>query len=663
VITLLSQNILFDAITWIAASLSIAGLLRYRFKSVAPEALLLIAAAYLVIGVGVLPILVTLAFISSAVLVGQALYRLLKIEDPPNDSIPQSLALGAAAYLLVWSVLIDYPVNQRWLHACLILAPLVIGGFKCRKAWIPSLAKYRINLQNQLQKLTYWPYVLSLLIICWALRYAFMPTVGHDDNVLHLRLWTGLVHHGFFDYDLKNEIWSLAPNLVDTAHAVLSLVAGRDARSAINLVLGIILCLEVLRMLALSSAAAGIRLLILVLFVSTPLFAYQLTTLQTELMLAVLLVAGSNIALRLRSWHDLVGFVALMAVGAIAVTTKLPGVFIAMSLVLIGLAQVALNKSQNVVRRPCFSWRIAVLLFGLALLAALPYVRAYLATGNPVFPLMNGLFKSPYFDPISFVDHRYVHGATLATYSDMFISTSKYNETQDYTGGIQYLLIAPIAAVVICLQGRKSTYLLLMIPIALYGGIMFSQVQYLRYLFPIMPLLCIFCVSLLMFRVQWLNVAFALFIILCIGFNLVMVPNVSWYMDTPLNSVYTDHGKRVLESRLIPEKILNEFVNQYYPSASILYVSKPYGATFSGKPVTVNWHAPENHRAFKEIRTTADLIFFLYKVSPDFVVMRSKGKPPEWQRFQNQLVREYLDRFGIPVFSEGDATLYRLMGN
>lgn len=659
-ITLLTQNILSDAITWIVASLGIVGLLRYRFKTAAPGALLLIATAYLVIGVGILPVLVTVAFISSAVLVGQTLYRLLKIEADANDSIPQALALGAAAYLLVWSVLIDYPVNQRWLHACLILAPLFIGGFKRGKAWIQSSAGCRTNLQNQLQRLPYWSYVLSLLIVSWILRYAFMPTIGHDDNVLHLRLWTELLHHGFFDYDLKNEIWSLAPNLVDTGHAVLSLVAGSDARSAINLVLGMILCFEVLRLLALSSAAAGIRLLILVLFVSTPLFAYQLTTLQTELMLAVLLVAGSNMALRLREWNDRAGFLALLAVGAMACETKLPGVFIAMSLVFMGLAQIALNKSQNIFKHPFFSWRIAFLFFGLMLLAALPYLRAYLVTGNPVFPLMNGLFKSPYFDPISFVDPRYVHGATLATYWDMFFNTAKYNETENYTAGIQYLVLAPIALLAMCIRGRQSPYLLLTIPVVFYGGFMFSQIQYLRYLFPVMPLLCVVCVSLVMLPAPWLSRAFIVITLLCIGFNLAKVPKVSWYMNTPLASVFTDLGKRVAESKIIPEKTINDFINKNLPGASVLYVNNPYGATLNGTPITVNWHAPDNYKAIRTLKTQEDLLQFFNVLQPELVVRSTEEGIKDWQKLSHSLIREHLADFGYPIFSQGNVILYRL---
>src|SRR5690606_38852760 len=114
-------------------------------------------------------------------------------------------------------------------------------------------------------------YALLVILLGATARYALFPSIGGDDNALHLRLWTELAWRHYYSFDFKAQVWSVAPFALDLLHAVPSLVAGADARGSLNLALYLLL----LRQLWCILAGWGLRpadsLLLLTLFVSTPL--------------------------------------------------------------------------------------------------------------------------------------------------------------------------------------------------------------------------------------------------------------------------------------------------------------------------------------------------------------------------------------------------------
>src|SRR5690606_20282233 len=98
-------------------------------------------------------------------------------------------------------------------------------------------------------------------------------------------------------FDVHNQIWSVAPFAVDLLHAGLSLLAGADARSAMNLGLALLLLLLMARIMQHWLLPARVQWLLMVLMASTPMLGNLLLSLQTELLLAVVALAGLRLVL------------------------------------------------------------------------------------------------------------------------------------------------------------------------------------------------------------------------------------------------------------------------------------------------------------------------------------------------------------------------------
>src|SRR5690606_29975779 len=133
---------------------------------------------------------------------------------------------------------------------------------------------------------------------------------------------------------------------------------------------------------------------VLALFVSTPMLSSLLLGLQTDLFMAVLVTLGSYIALQKNSgW---VSMLSSLLVAALCAATKLPAALLGVALLLM----LACRDWRRVSLEPINGVQ-AVKLLGVVAVATFvalhAYVNAFVVTGNPVFPLYNGIFKSVYF--------------------------------------------------------------------------------------------------------------------------------------------------------------------------------------------------------------------------------------------------------------------------
>ena len=73
-------------------------------------------------------------------------------------------------------------------------------------------------------------------------------------------------------------------------------------------------------------------------------------------------------------------------------------------------------------------------------LGALTYAYAWARTGNPIFPLMNDIFHSPYWPRVAFYDHRYVGHLAPGMLYGMTFDTGHYLEA--WPGALGFVFIA-----------------------------------------------------------------------------------------------------------------------------------------------------------------------------------------------------------------------------
>ncbi|MGY2487090.1 hypothetical protein [Cupriavidus sp. CP313] len=661
-----TAGVLHDFLIWTAACLGIAWLLRRNAPTQAHRLFAVAISVYLAIGVGLDATAAVALLLVSSFLWGRGSLRL--IFEGGSDAANWSLCvfLGLAVQLAIFGVLIHFPLNFRAFYVAILSAPilalLLSGGLQ--RGWRGFVNGVAIRTRT-FDEIPYWYFVLLMILLGAVARYALYPTVGYDENALHLRMWTQLTYRHVYEFDVVTQVWEVAPFAVALLHAIVSLVAGDDARGALTLALTLLLCAQIWAILAHFSLKRHDRLLMLVLFGSTPMLGSLLGALQAELFLALMMAGGVRFALEARDGWLGSRMLVVLTIAAMCVAAKLPGALIGILLVGAAALQVSLSRSlghpPQRLRSPALLILFLLLLISMALHA---YVTAWRITGNPFFPLYNGIFKSPYFEAANFADTRWLKGFSLESYWGLFFKTSGFQESKDFVAGFQYLFLPFIALLAVGRTDLRKLWIVL-IPLAGFGVIMFAMIQYWRYLFPALPLATVIISALLWEKhggQEWQRAVARVAILACVAINLYFFPGVSWVFEGPPQQAYTAAGRRAIAERINPAKLLTAYVNERYPGATVLYpASTPFGADLKGDPVLVNWYSPSHQARFAAATSLTHVANFVKDEKVGFVIWSTYDAPtpehPEW------FLREYLSQAGYPELRIGNFTLYRVVGH
>jgi len=619
------------------------------------------ALAYLSLGVGLYPMLAVLLFGLSCWAYGHLLLRLLLGIKAPDAGFSCQLILGLALLLSGFGLLIHVPYNTRLLYTLVLFAPLVylLAAGKLaehlHKAWSQAHRG-----MTSLVSVPWWYGAAALLLTVLIARICFYPTFGFDDVAVHLRLWYQLQLEAKFSFDAETNVWELMPFATDLLHAIVSLVAGEGARGAVNLALLLLLLRQIW---VLATATLGLQprsaTLLLMLFLSTPVLGNLLESMQTELFMAVLATTGVRLLCELRgNWLQAQGL-ALLAISALCCATKLPGALLGLLLVL-PIPYFCREQGILLPLRKLSLWRLLLLagfVLALAALAFNAYATAWWLTGNPVFPLYNGIFKSPFFPPENFEDNRWLHGFSPRSWVELFFRTSAYYETQDYTAGFQYLFLFPLALLLLPLRLGKDLSLRLAITTLGFLLVIFAVTQYWRYLFPVLPLASV-ALGALLLPGQAGTAGPRLghgALLVCLALNLWCYPGTSWTLNVP--PPHGEHARNEYFAAIAPGHVLNTYLNASAPGSTVLYPTEtPYGGSLLGRPVYVNWYAPTRMVHSWTLTTPDELRAFLAEEKIDHVIMQLSDAD-----VLVGLLRQHLAEFGLPLQQQSNEILYRLL--
>lgn len=655
-----------EALLWIGACLLLAALLRSGTRE---QALPLFSGAlvlYLATGVGLQESATALLFFSACYLYGRILLAMLFSGAASAASgATRPLLIGLAVQLTYFGVLIHAPLNSSAGYLAVQFAPLLLLGMTGQlPAWSRQLGTALGARLQVLNTVPYWYGVVLLILIGTVARYAFFPTLSADDNALHLRMWTELALNGQYSFDVVSQIWEVSPFAVSLMHAVISLMAGDNGRGALNLILLALLCRQLWAIAAQLGVDASGRLLLVVLFISTPMAGFLLITLQTELFLAVLATAGVRLALEAPSgWYN-GNTTALLCVAALCCAVKLPGAVLGVLLLAAALVRQWPLSFAELSRHGTLSKLFfACTILGLGLLALNSYVTAWRITGNPLFPLYNGIFRSPFSEAANFSDDRWMTGFSLASYWNLFFNTNEHYESDKFVAGFQYLFLLPLALPLLWRRLARRTALTVLVPLLGFGLVMFSVTQYWRYMFPVFPLAVVVIGMLLVnghsgAMTRYRRVARAT-IGACILLNFWFYPGVSWMLGTAPSATDTDRERELLAYDYLPPKALSAHVSKVAPGSQVLYhPDSPYGASLAGDPIYLTWYAPSYLEKAGGIRDQAGVRAFLQEFGIDFVIwnMDAMSLPGDAQ----WLLKDYLSRFGEPVMEASTHMLFRL---
>ena len=509
--------------------------------------------------------------------------------------------LGAGVWSLVLWVALHFPVNYWWTYAAAFAVPYAFA----RPSFVPP-----VFVEGRVWTL---PLLLGLLGVNFLA--ALKPEISADGLSMHLALPAAVARHGVWAFDHRAEAWSLMPAGADALFTGVYLLGGEYAAKLVNfasLALTAFLVADTARRWAGPSRA----LLCAALFVSTPL---------------VLLVTGSLFVENIWAALVLASVVALIdarhgvsaALAALAVTVKL--IAAAFAAPLLALAFVWAGPRR---------WRVAAL----GLLALTPYLFAYAKSGNPVFPFLNAVFRSPdYYSAANFTDGRFA-GVSWATAYDLTFRSARYIEGEGGAAGFQYLwLVLPAA-----LLARKREQWAIATVAGVGTALVLVAAPNLRYLYGAMPL-----ASVMLAWGAWVEFGVA-----ALAANLWLLPAAGYY-----DRGFALFRKAEVDSYVAaqaPVRLLEQRLNRDARGEPVALFSTHATADLDARAYTDSWHSEAYWTRVREAGDPGQIAAYLRELGVQHLI------GPADRRALFDVVQRFLKDWVEPVETVGNLTLFRL---
>ncbi len=623
---------------------------RFFFKSQHKAVVTLAALIFLVTNIGFAEVFSSAYFVLSCYCLGRYLLISLVERKDSRCLFLYSTIVGASICILAFSLLILIKVNSRLLYFILLAIPIFVFYLAQKNCIDAFLPREKVNsLLSQINNLNSYRYYGLLLLTVFILSYTFFPTVTWDEQALHLSLWTQLSANGLYVVDPAHQVWTAAPNTVALIHGIISLLSNSDAKSAVNFFIFLFTLFGIWSSLNVLNVSGADRLALATLFVSTPIISILLVSLQTDLFLGLCLVNIVFCVLSLERDGVLAALAGLFA-GALALSAKLPGILIAGPMFLIALHHFYEKKYFRTFDLMCWLGFTFLLFAGFAL-AVLPYLKAYYYTGNPIFPLFNSIFESPYIGTTDFKDNRWNHGFNFESFAGLFFNATQHMEVgNNFVGGLQYFLLLP-AAIVASFIFKQKKLLIISAIIGFYFLPLFYSLQYLRYFYAVMPIATVLIAVFLLGESKWVAKKFILTSIYAISvFNFCVMPGSSWlFFASPLSFLKPD-ATETFTNEIVPEVALNRMVSTAKDRPKVFFAhARPFGATLVGSPIYNMEYSYSYYKNGQVWSQPEDILKDFSSWGVDFVYWDQK----EMFRLNDaarNLMRKFLLSYGRPVF-------------
>lgn len=603
---------------FITVAAILVSLFSWRLQRNTGVAAFLVAALLAIVAGAVWPFLVVVWFAVACSMLGYWLLGRLKITD---ENWINCLLVGAGVYGTLAGLLAHFPVNYPGVYGAGLALPLVLGWWVVidkSKATITcfnnekAMAKPSVN----------WLDVAIAVIALVYLVVALMPEVGFDALASHLVIPVHLAMRHQWGFDASTYVWAVMPALGDFIFSIGYMLAGEAAARLINV--GFIFILAwLLRSLVLwaGGSIVGARWAVLI-FLSTPLTFIEGNSLYIESVWASFAVAGTLTILRACSIVGkpklelpIAGILLGCALASKAVTSSL---LIPLFLILVWRYKVWFKKIN-----------LASLLLGLGfflVVGIIPYATAWHLTGNPVFPLFNKVFQSPYYVTSSNFSTSYSGGITWDFIYRATFLTSKYLESASGASGFQWLLLFPSACLTLLIFRNSRQIELLFVGVV--SIVITCQGQaYLRYLFPSWVILVAvigiaLCTAINKWKiVGWLWWTASIFTIIL---NIIFFTAGPFYKDFAIYSISDACSRDEYLLKTPPIRRAVQLVNSLNDTQSPVAVfSDPLVAGLTGDYLYPGWYNLSFVTEIRAIQSELDLTNMLIKRGVSFVILDS----------------------------------------
>lgn len=614
----------------------------------AAAGMIVIVAAF-----GIAPVAVVGIFLLSTIALGTSFsVRLPGANNPPLVFVA---VFGAAVYTIVFTLMAPLPINTLTLHSLLLVAPPVFAWAnpRTRMALLKRLHALPDALRppaNRTAAETAGLATFLFIAMLHALLCA-LPERYWDPMVNHLYVPSYIAAHGMWSYDATSYVGAFMPAAVDFIYAHFFLLGGERATQLYNFFALILLC-AAFRAILLRVATREAAIWTTVLFASMPIAFIETSSLFVENTLALWITGAVGLIVATELRPDPRHAVMILALLAAASISKLHG---AVAAAIIGPVMLVLFFRQRPKCDASVCVLVACVVFGAA--ACFPYVYSWANTGNPLLPFYNDVFKSPFFATIRFSDARWVGHLSWSLVYDVTFASGHFLEAGPGALGLTIVLLVPLAVAALLgrPQAKPAFCFALGLAIALPIGL---QIQYLRYFFPVFPLLLIpAAVGLDVLFERRLSYALTFGLVAVAAFNIYKLPSGGWILgDFDLRAAFDPVARRQLELRQAPERIANRFLNEVAGTETrVLYTGNPYGALLQGHALYNNWYNPRLAAEMRDLSTAEEAKALLVRWSVTHVVLTKDGRDAG-----QRVMGEYLSTLP-PIAALGPLTVYDVL--
>jgi len=571
-------------------------------------------------------------FLLSAWSLGELVGRKLK------HPLPATL-LGMAIYIFVMPFAARTAVNYAPVYGIALGLPVFANLANLRRqlpGWLRAPA--RCELRGWSERLSFAALVFVVITHWFAM---LKPEASADGLSMHLAVPANIAANHVMTFEPSRYLWAVMPMGADFAYTIVYVMGGEMASRLLNFTVLLVL-LTLLFYTLRRWVSSAIAWLLVALFATTPMVQLVTGSLFVENLLAAMIL-GTMVAIWSFSETGQQRFLNTAALlGGSAIAIKVGAIaFVAPAMVCAGI-EIWRHR-----RRTGARWVIALAL--LVASAAPPYVIAWKKTGNPLFPFLNAQYHSPLLDPKADIqDNRFRKPLTWDMPYGLTFRSNRHYEGQDGSFGFQYLVLAPMAVLVLLAGKRRRAVAAAFVALTATLVILSTEPNA-RYLYPALPLLCVPFAALLGWAIAQHRVlarALIAFTIACTAVNAYFLPGSSYY-HKDFYGPFTNRQREEYLGVTAPIRKSIAWLNANHPGATVLLTQDSYVAGLGGEVYENHWH---QYHTMDEIRRSpgmTDLRRLLDSWKVGYLIAR---KPTARDYTHPAALKDVLDNCTVPEY-------------
>lgn len=409
----------------------------------------------------VLDFLLILLLLTVSISIGNFFkFKILNIEF---ILVKLALGIGITGTFIWFTVLYDFHHKSLFL----LLSILVI------------ILKYKDTLKDLLYVkeclgIVYKAYFLIFLVVIIGFLFLIIPSVypisQWDSLAKHIVIPSQILNYGYNNYNIKESIiFGDFAIFVHMLYFYLMVLGGVKALVLFNAVISLFTIISILRFSYFITNKSLVLISIAILYFTTPLIYTYSTTLCVDIYPIFFIAISLLIIIKCKEIDFLLKnlpFIALLFGFG----------FFSKQVAFYMIIPLSLYIFYILIRNfKLLNYKALIVVFlsmGIFFIPFLPSILLiWYKTGNPLFPFLNGVFQSKYFNPINFKDPYIIWERFLEldfnSIKLMVFNTSRNTEYMDGGLGL-HILVIPLAILVTLFVRNRNLVILFLITIGSY---------------------------------------------------------------------------------------------------------------------------------------------------------------------------------------------------